>query len=217
MEFTAESFMTACRERGARLEQWLKAFDRLHGASLYREAALRLGSWQVAQDVVQDGMIKVWMRCATFRGDAQPLTWVKRIVRNTLLDHLEQNRPDDPLVDDEGELTPEAERAITELSRAAVATPEASLRESQVAQVYKACFAQFARDCPAHAQVLRWVVDEGMSNAELEVLLERTPGATREFISQARKKARIYLKPWYDLVRPDPSAAARPSSSGDAP
>jgi RNA polymerase sigma-70 factor (ECF subfamily) len=214
MEFTPESFMAACRERGARLDAWLRGFDRQHGAALYREAASSLGSWQAAQDIVQDGMIKVWMRCATFRGDAQPVSWIRRIVRNTLLDHLDARRPEHPLLDDDGQLTPEAERAVVDLSVARSDSPEATLRASQVEAVYRACFARFAHDYPAHAQALRWVVDDGLSNAELEALLERTPGATREFVSQARKKARQYLQPWYALVRPGAADAPQPPREG---
>ena len=31
-------------------------------------------------------------------------------------------------------------------------------------------------------------------------LLERTPGATREFVSQCRKRARRYYAEWYALL-----------------
>lgn len=206
-EFSSESFKSACRDQGPLLQTWLQAFDRQHGAALYREAAGALGNWHLAQDVVQDGMVKVWLRCATYTGPGHPIGWIRKIIRNTLLDHLEAHRPQQPLVDEEGQLTPEAEKAIVDLSMQAGATPESSVQTREVQQVYMQCFARFAKDFPAHAQVLRWVVDEGLSSAEVEALIDRSPGATREFISQARKKARTYLKPWYDLVRPAPGPA----------
>ena len=35
---------------------------------------------------------------------------------------------------------------------------------------------------------------------EIGELLGRTPGATREFISQCRKRARLHLIEWYELA-----------------
>lgn len=206
MDFSADSFIKACREGGPRVEAWLRGFDRLHAASLYREAAASLGCWQQAQDVVQEGMIKVWLRCATFTGPAHPIGWIRTIVRNTLLDHLERRKPDVPLHDDEGALTAEAEAAVVGLSMASHSTPEAVLGRGELERVFQRCFERFQTQFPAHAQVLRWVVEEGLSNTEIEELLGRSPGATREFISQCRKKARPFFAPWYALVSPAASA-----------
>lgn len=200
MEFTAESFIAACREGGHRIESWLRGFDRNHGAALYREAAASLGCWQEAQDVVQEGMIKTWQRCATFQGPGVPIAWIRTIVRRTLLDHLERRKPEVSLHDDDGELTPESDAAVVRLSREQRDTPEDTLGERQVERVFRACFARFEADHPRHAQVLRWLVEDGLTHDEIETLLDRTPGATREFISQCRKKARPYLAPWYALI-----------------
>ena len=205
MDFTADSFISACREGGRKIETWLRSFDRQYGASLYREAAMALGSWHAAQDVVQDGMIKVWQRCATFHGPAHPIAWIRTIVRHTLLDHLDRRRPDSSLWDEEGELTAEASAAVARLSKDQIATPEQALQSGEVEQVFRRCFEAFQRDCPKHAQVLHWVVEEGLNNTEIEELLGRTPGATREFISQCRKRARPYFAPWYALIKPEPS------------
>lgn len=208
MEFTAESFVNACREGGRKIEIWLRSFDRQYGASLYREAAMALGSWHAAQDVVQDGMIKVWQRCATFRGPAHPIAWIRTIVRNTLLDHLDKRKPEAPLWDETGDFTPEAASAVAKLSAEQVATPEQTLQSGELERVYRHCFDRFQQDCPKHAQVLRWVVEEGLSNNEIEELLGRTPGATREFISQCRKRARPYFAPWYALIKQEAQGAA---------
>jgi len=39
-----------------------------------------------------------------------------------------------------------------------------------------------------------------LTREEIAALLERTPGATREFISQCRKRARTYLAEWHALA-----------------
>lgn len=200
MELTSQSFEQACRDGGQHIETWLRVLDREHGASLYREAAVALGSWQRAEDVVQDALVKVWLRCSTFSGPANPLAWIRQIVRNTLIDALRAQRPETPLHDDEGELSPAALAAVQDLAEEAGGPPEA-LHEHQVEQTFRQCFDRFAKAHPDHATVLRWVVEEGLDMAEVSRLLDRSPGATREFVSQCRKKARPFFAPWYALVQ----------------
>lgn len=204
MLLSASAFIQACREGGRQIETWLRVIDREHGARFYREAAAALRSWQAAEDVVQDAMVKVWQRCATFRGPGEPVAWVHQVVRHTLLDALRQRKTqgqrEEALLDDEGQLTPQAQQAVVVLSAASVATPEGAFGEHQVEAVFRRCFATFATAHPEHATVLRWVVEDGLDNAAIEALLERSPGATREFISQCRKKARPYFADWYSLV-----------------
>ena len=53
---------------------------------------------------------------------------------------------------------------------------------------------------PAHAAVMTWIVEDGLSHGEIGQLLGRTPGATREFISQCRKRARHHFAEWYEMA-----------------
>ena len=138
-----------------------------------RETAVALRSWQAAEDVVQDGMIKVWQRCATFKGPSDPLAWIRQIVRNTMIDAVRARPPEQPLQDEEGELTPEAQSAVNRLSASTVPTPDETLRSHEVERVFRRCFERFAAAHPEHALVLRWVVEDGLDNAEVEQLLDR--------------------------------------------
>jgi RNA polymerase sigma factor (sigma-70 family) len=198
---TAQSFTHACREGGRHIEHWLRVVDREHGARFYREAAAALRSWQAADDVVQDAMVKVWQRCATFHGPGDPLAWIHQVVRNTLLDALRQRRPTQELSTlSDDDAPPELQAELAEMARQHSHTPEQQLSEQQREAVFRACFDAFARAHPEHATVLRWVVEDGLDNTAIQGLLGRTPGATREFISQCRKKARPYFAAWYELV-----------------
>ena len=58
----------------------------------------------------------------------------------------------------------------------------------------------FEQEDPLHAGVMTWIVEDGLSNDDIAQLLDRTPGATREFISQCRKRARRHLANWYALA-----------------
>src|SRR5437868_2942300 len=184
-ELTAQSFTQACRQGGHHIEHWLRVVDREHGARFYREAAAALRSWQAAEDVVQDAMVKVWQRCATFHGTGDPLAWIHQVVRNTLLDALRQRRPTQELstLSDDA-APPELQAELAEIARQHSHTPEQQLSEQQREAVFRACFDAFSRAHPEHATVLRWVVEDGLDNDTIQALLDRTPGATREFISQ---------------------------------
>lgn len=200
MDLTADSFTRACRHGGALIETWLRRVEREHGARFQREAATALRCWQAAEDVVQEAMVKAWQRCATFRGAGDPVAWIHQIVRHTLLDALRRHTPEVPLQDETGELSESAARAVQALALRAEDRPEDLLAEREREAMFARGFARFEQAHPEHAQVLRWVVDDGLSNAELESLLGRSAGATREFVSQARKKARPFLGEWYALL-----------------
>lgn len=210
MILTAESFTQACREGGRQIEAWLRIVDREHGARFYREAAAALRSWQAAEDVVQDAMVKVWQRCASYNGPGDPVAWIHSVVRHTLLDALRRRRPEQPLHDDDGELSPPVLDAVVQLSRQQVATPEQQLAEQQIDAAFRQGFDQFARAHPEHATVLRWVVEDGLDNTAVAELLGRSPGATREFISQCRKKARPHLAAWHALAGSNPAGVDTP-------
>lgn len=213
MSLSADSFTRACREGGVLIENWLRVFDRQHGAALYREAAHALRSWHAGQDVVQDAMVKVWLRCATFRGSSDPLAWVRQIVRNAIVDAVRARHPEQPLHDEAGELTPAVQDAVARLSAEAVPAPEQALQERQVEQIFRACFERFRAAHAEHALVLGWVVEDGLDNAAVAALLDRTPGATREFISQCRRKARPYFAPWYALLQSQTNPQSNPQSN----
>jgi RNA polymerase sigma factor (sigma-70 family) len=192
-------FMEACRDGGQRIDGALRLLDRSYFAVLYRESVRAIGDRDVARDLVQETFIKVWQRCATFRGESELLPWVRTILRRVILDRLRQPQREVPLEDESG-LTPAATEQIAQLSGELVVVPEAALRQRQLAEVFQRCWKRFAHSCPEHALVISWIAEDGLSHEEIAALLERTPGATREFISQCRKRARTYLAEWHALA-----------------
>jgi RNA polymerase sigma-70 factor, ECF subfamily len=74
------------------------------GRNLRAVAARYVGD--EAEDVVQDAFVSALCSTKGFRGDAAPLTWVHRIVRNASIDYyrkrirredLNRRRPDNPM------------------------------------------------------------------------------------------------------------------------
>ena len=190
------AFMRACRDGGQAIEQALRALDRSLFATLHRECFRAVRDTETARDLVQEAFIKVWQRCATFRGESELLPWVRVILRRSVLDRLRRWVPEDSF-DADGAMTAEAERAVADLSRAQVPTPPDEVRAREQAECFARCWSRFEKECPAHAVVMTWIVEDGLTNEQISELLDRTPGATREFISQCRKRARFYLAEWY--------------------
>jgi RNA polymerase sigma-70 factor (ECF subfamily) len=191
--------MRACREGGAAIEHALRSLDRAYFAQLYRDSMRVLRDRDAARDLVQETFIKVWLRCATFRGQSELLPWIRAILRNGLLDRVRRAHPEVPF-DADDELTEEAGRRVAELSAQYVPTPDDETRGRQLAECFARCWQRFESAAPEHAIVMTWIVEDGLGNEEISRLLGRTPGATREFISQCRKRARVHFAEWYELA-----------------
>ena len=189
--------MRACRAGGGEIEGALRALDRSCFAMLFRECHRSVRDADTARDLVQDTFIKVWQRCATFRGESELVPWVRSILRHAILDHL-RGRTQEVAMEDENGTVREVERMIAEGS----GEPEDPVRRRELDACFARCWKRFEEQAPAHAAAMSWIVEDGLSNERIAEMLGRTPGATREFLSQCRKKARVHLAEWYALASP---------------
>lgn len=191
--------MRACREGGAAIEHALRTLDRHFFATLHARAMRTVRDADAARDLVQETFIKVWQRCATFHGSSELLPWIGAILRHGVLDFLRRAGREVPF-DESDAVNTELSARILELSKNEISTPDDQARREQLAECFRRCWARFEQAAPAHAAVISWIADDGLSNDEVGALLERSPGATREFISQCRKRARVHLAEWYVLA-----------------
>jgi RNA polymerase sigma factor (sigma-70 family) len=192
-------FIRACREGGEAIERALRELDRSFFAVLYRDGMRTLRDPDAAEDLVQDTFIKVWQRCATFRGDSELLPWIKTILRHSAIERLRRLTHEVPMEDHEG-VTRDAAERILEISLERNPTPDEIAIQREHAEQFRRGWARFREAAPVHANVMAWVVEDGLSIEDIAQLLDRTPGATREFVSQCRKRARLYLADWYKLI-----------------
>lgn len=191
-------FIRACREGGTALERALAALDRELFATLYRECRRAVRDAATARDLVQDTFIKVWQRCATFHGESELLPWIRAILRHTMLDAWRRAAPQISLDDTAADA--EIEARVVELSATCVVAPHDEAHAEELTATFQRCWERFERDHPAHAAVIAWISDDGLDNTAIAQLLGRSPGATREYISQCRKKLRVYLADWFELA-----------------
>jgi RNA polymerase sigma-70 factor, ECF subfamily len=192
-------FMRACRDGGPAIEHALRQLDRAYFGPLLGEAMRGLRDRDAALDLVQEAFIKVWRRCATFQGESELFPWIRSILRHTLIDRLRKESREVAIEDEQG-LTAEARSKVAELSIDRVPAPDLEARRLQLDDCFRRCWERFERAAPSHALVLSWIAEDGLSHEQIAALLGRTPGATREFISQCRKRARLHLAEWYELA-----------------
>lgn len=181
------------------IERALRLLDQSYYGPLFRESLRGLRDPESARDLVQDTFIKVWLRCATFQGDSELLPWIKAILRHGLLDRL--RKPGGEIAIDTAEnQAGEPQLRLAELSEEIIPRPDSEAVRAQLDDCFQRCWRRFEAASPSHALVIAWIVEDGLTHEQIGELLGRTPGATREFISQCRKRARLHLAEWYDLA-----------------
>lgn len=79
---------TAPTDTGMTLEEIIRS----HGRAMYRTAKAIVIDHHLAEDVVQDSLIKVWRNLDTFRGESSFRGWVLAITHNTAVSHLRRIR-----------------------------------------------------------------------------------------------------------------------------
>lgn len=146
-----------------------------------------------AKEIVQNTFIKVVTRCDSYKGDSTIKTWLFSIAINCMYDHFRRTkvRPTENL-DDEGWETLERE---SEAMRTFDSPPSSESLEDCVSRG----FTEFAKNFSERARVLSLVM-EGFDTAQIASTIQRTPGATREFISQSRKRIEEFLLPCRDYL-----------------
>ncbi len=166
-------------------------------STLYRNYAARIRRYYInhrastseADDWVQDCFIKIVQSIDGFRGDSPLSAWIWTVARNVMLDAIRKRKPDtsteDFLLD-----------SITDGSASAIEHIEGE----ELSDCVQKRFAEFQRQDPDRAQCIVWAIIDGLRMKEISVILGRTPGATREYISQCRKKLRDHLEPCLEYV-----------------
>lgn len=79
---------------GAPVPLGIEAIVREHSGAMYRVAISVVHDHSLAEDVVQESVVKAWQALDTFRGEASVRTWLLRITHNTAISALRKRRDD---------------------------------------------------------------------------------------------------------------------------
>ncbi len=161
-----------------------------------------------ADELIQETFIKIVKSCQTFKGEASVSTWIRKIAKNCMIDHI-RRRPNQVELDEEGwygdnysdENTLEGDyRALWLIKNQPSIPSEVS---ETIEECVKRAFARFANESQENqerARTLELVV-EGYEIKKIATFINRTEGATREYLSQCRKKIKEFMVPCRDLLK----------------
>jgi RNA polymerase sigma-70 factor (ECF subfamily) len=162
-----------------------RAFDEIvarHGAFALRVAARIVADPLLAEDVVQEAMLRAWSQAHLFDpGRARFTTWLYRIVVNLCIDQRRRRSPE-RLPDD---LDP--------------IDPAASADEALAANERHAALARALKQLPVRQRAaMTLVYDEGLSGAEAGRILGLSAKAVERLLARARAFLRERLTPQHD-------------------
>jgi RNA polymerase sigma-70 factor (ECF subfamily) len=140
-----------------------------------------------ADDWTQETFVRILRSAGDFEGHGtQFAAWVWTIARNVSLDAL-RHSSSRPMADiDELE---DAEAPVQEDG-----DPLLRAETDSVVDCVQIGFREFARIHPQRAQCLSWLASDRMDIEQIASVLGRTAAATREYLSQCRKKLRPYIE-----------------------
>jgi RNA polymerase sigma-70 factor (ECF subfamily) len=137
------------------------------------------GDDQIAQELLQDTMLKAWRHAGDFRGDASVRTWLYAIARRTARDFLRTSRPPE---------VPDDELAAAPASR--VDEPEAVV----LARADAAAVIDGFQALPAiHREVLLLVGYQGLSVRETARITGVAEGTVKSRLHHARRALAVQL------------------------
>jgi RNA polymerase sigma factor (sigma-70 family) len=190
----ATSFLAMIASGGKAADHGLEGLFKMYASRMRAFFKKHRMSDEDASDLIQETFIKVNRSAQQFKGDAKPSTWIWSIARNCMLDQIRGTK--DSVSIDEQELDIDAI-----MQAQGIGQSQADLsRDQDITDCVSRYFGVFAKDSPERASTLQLAVVEGWTMEELAEYLKRSPAATREYLSQCRKKLRDYLLPCADLV-----------------
>lgn len=169
--------------------------------SLYRKYAAHFRKFYLyqglnvadAEDIVQETFVNIVRHCDTFEGDSPLVAWLWRIARNCMNDHFRRTkaRPSENM-DDEG-------WSALEQESAAMRTIDPPISSDTLEDCVARGFTEFARKFPERAHALSLAMED-FDTAHIAAVIQRSPGATREYISQCRKRIEEFLQPCQEYL-----------------
>lgn len=157
-----------------------RAFDEVvvrHGPFALRVAARLVSNSAVAEDLVQEAMVKAWNQAGRFDAKKAKLTtWLYRIVVNQCIDHRRKSAPDQlPEGFDSPDPARSAHQVVEETERTAAV-------------------ARAVGELPArHRAAVTLVYDEGLSGAETARVMGLSAKAVERILARALKTLRTRL------------------------
>lgn len=170
---------------GELAQRWQK--QALHVA--YRS----LGDWQLAEDVVQEGFLRVHRAAARYQPDAKFSTWFYRIIVNLCLDTLRKHQ--------------RRRAAATQLAEPIPQSGENPLHQQEVVEMRQAV--RKAVDRLDERERIAVILHrfEGLAHRHIAEIMESTPSAIESLLVRAYRKLRQELALFDENTKKTPDQA----------
>lgn len=190
---TDEEILRAIASGGRLRDDAVVVLYRRHAQPMLRFFVHQGAPADDACDILQDTVLKVVRGAAGFDGRGEARAWLWQVARNCLLDSLgRQGRTAAfELTLDPAQWEQLAE-AVPVTGAARSAGPEAQQVDQAMVECVSAGLESFGREMPERAQVLTLQM-QGLSVQAIAQRIGRSAGATREYLSQCRRKIEPFI------------------------
>ena len=137
-------------------------------SKMYAVCLRYAGNGEDAQDVLQDGFVKIYKNLSRFRGEGSFEGWIRRIFVNTAIEHLRRKTYLKPIADKEENTIPYKEK--TALDR---------LGEKDILNLIREL-------SPGYRTVFNLYVVEGYTHKEIGDILGISEGTSKSQLARAR-------------------------------
>lgn len=177
----AESdLINGCIEGNRRMQEELY---RRFSPRMYAVCLRYAGNGEEAQDILQEGFIKVFKKLDSFRGDGSFEGWIRRIFVNTAIEHFRRKKY----------LTP-----VTEKEENTIEGTYTSALDDLGAKDIMALVQQLS---PGYRTVFNMYVVEGYSHKEIGDILGISEGTSKSQLSRAKVILQDLVRTYLDKNR----------------
>ncbi|NPC41727.1 RNA polymerase subunit sigma-70 [Nocardioides sp. zg-1230] len=162
-----------------------------HRQELHVHCYRMLGSFQDAEDAVQETFLKAWRARATYEGRSTVRAWLYRIATNTCLDLLARRRPEPATGGEVMWLQPYPDSLLDELPAADADEPEALALARETIELAYVVAVQHLAPRPRAALILRDVM--GWPAKDVAELLGDSVNSVNSALQRARAGMREHL------------------------
>lgn len=191
---TEEDIIKLIRAGGKAMDAGVKVLYDTTAQPMLRFFVYRGTSGDEAKDILQETFIKIIRSAGSYSGQGEAKSWIWQIARNCLIDH---QRKQGSLANHETAVNDEQWESLAQT------TPDPNATSCAVPGSVDECVSagldQFNRREPERALVLMLQMD-GMSIEDIGLRIGRTIAATKEYLSQCKKKIQPYIAHCTDLL-----------------
>lgn len=185
---TDDDLILALQQVGRERERAVDALYRRFSAS-FKGRLLRSGfDLSDAEDVIQDTFIKIIRSADHFQPQGEGAAWLWRIFHSV---HTDAARKRGRLPEmTEISLVPELDSGET----------VDAVCQLEFQRCVKDCLDTLGKQWPDGLQAIIWSAEHGLKTKQIAEIIQRSDGATREFLSQVRKRFKQLVEPCRALL-----------------